>query len=604
VPRGVPVFFRLLRYAGAARGRLLGALVLALAGVALELARPWPLKFALDAMVGRGLSASLTPLAAGVPGMHTPSGRVALSVLALLVIVLGTSLVSLLVLRLVIGVAQQMVFTLSRDVFARLQRLSLAFHGRHTVGDLLQRMSQDVFVAHFAVSQVAIPGLGALLMLAGMFTIMARLDTTLTLVAGVVVPLLAGALAMFTRPMNATTSMQYEVQGRLMALLEQSLAGIRAIQGFTREPDVQRRVEASALALGQAYNRATMVQGGYKEVTAIITGLAAAATLGIGAHRVMTGVLTPGDLLVFLGYLTGLTGPVTTLATAVGAAVVVHARGARVFAILDADEEVPERVGAMPLGVVSGALTFDRVGFQYPGDPSVPDEPPDEVLTDVTFTARAGELVAIVGATGAGKTSLVSMLSRFHDPTSGRILLDGMDLRDLRLRSLREHVGLVLQDAALFPMSIAENIAFGRPSATRAAIEDAARMAQAHAFIERLPQRYETRVGERGSTLSGGERQRIALARAVLKDAPILVLDEPTSALDARTEARVFEGLRPWLRARTTLIISHRLSTVRHADRIVVLEHGRIVEDGTHDALLRANGTYADLCRHQHLAVL
>jgi ATP-binding cassette subfamily B protein len=320
---------------------------------------------------------------------------------------------------------------------------------------------------------------------------------------------------------------------------------------------------------------------------------------------VLAGQISLGDLLVFLGYVTALYGPVSELSLSVGYAVEVMARGKRVFEIIDAEEEVRERPGAVDLARSSrprGEVIFEGVTFGYhEADSEAPLRP---VLRDVSFRARPGQTTAIVGATGAGKSSLVSLLSRFYDPWEGRILVDGHDVRDLSLRSLRESISLVLQEPFLFPMSIADNIGFGRPQATRAEIVTAAQAARAHDFIERLPQGYDTVIGEKGASLSGGERQRIAIARAVLKDAPILVLDEPTSALDAHTEEHIFAALSDLIQDRTTFVISHRLSTIRRAEQVLVLEDGRIVERGTHESLLKTGKAYARLYRHQHLAAM
>jgi ATP-binding cassette subfamily B protein/subfamily B ATP-binding cassette protein MsbA len=273
-----------------------------------------------------------------------------------------------------------------------------------------------------------------------------------------------------------------------------------------------------------------------------------------------------------------------------------------VFEVIDSEEEVDERPGAIDLGRARGEVAFEGVtfGYQRP-DSEAPSRP---VLHDISLRARPGQITAIVGATGAGKSSLVSLLSRFYDPWEGRILVDGCDVRDLSLRSLRENVSLVLQEPFLFPMSIADNIGFGRPKATRAEIVAAAQVARAHDFIERLPQSYDTVIGEKGASLSGGERQRIAIARAVLKDAPILILDEPTSALDAHTEAQIFAALSGLVQDKTTFVISHRLSTIRRAEQVLVLDDGRIVERGTHESLLKTGKAYARLYRHQHIAAV
>ena len=580
------IFGRLLRYVLRHKARLLLAFALALLGVAVELARPWPIKVVVDyVLTGRPLPPWLATLSGWLPGAASRSGLLGWSVaLATGQVVAGAAL-NWLSLMVVVTLAQRLVYDLSRDLFAKLQRLSLAYHGRHSVGDLMQRMGGDVFVVHFAVAQVAIPATVSLLSLIGMFVIMARLDLLLALVALAVTPLLAASLALFSRPMSQATAQQYQRQGALMALVEQSLSAIKAIQGFTREAYVQRKIDLRAAELGAAFNASARVSAGYKEITGLLTGVAAALLLGLGAQRVLAGALSLGDLLIFLGYLAALYGPVNALSTAVGAAIAVAARGRRVFEIIDAPEELAERPDALALGRARGEITLEDVTFGYdaPGADGATSRP---ILRNISLRARPGQITAIVGATGAGKSSLVALLSRFYDPWRGRVLIDGHDARDLTLQSLRANGALVLQDAFLFPMSVADNIGFGRPDATRDEIIAAAQTAHAHEFIERLPQGYETIIGERGSTLSGGERQRIAIARALLTDAPILILDEPTSALDAHTEAQIFDALSQLMHNKTTFIISHRLTTIRRADQILALEHGRIVERGTHESLL------------------
>jgi ATP-binding cassette subfamily B protein/subfamily B ATP-binding cassette protein MsbA len=387
-----------------------------------------------------------------------------------------------------------------------------------------------------------------------------------------------------------------------MALVEQSLSAVRVIQGFAREPYIQHKVEGRALELAQAGGRAMRVAAASSQASSVASGVVAAAVLGVGGMRVIDGRLTVGELLVFLGYVTALSVPVTALASSIAYGVAVVARSRRVFEILDCPEEVPQRPDARNLGHARGEVVFEGVSFGYPAtEPGGPSHP---VLRDVSFRAETGTVTAIVGATGAGKSSLVSLISRFYDPCEGRVLIDGFDVRDLSLRSLRENVALVLQEPFLFHMTVAENIAFGRPGATRGEIVEAALAAHAHEFIERLPQGYDTLLSEKGSSLSGGERQRIAIARAVLKDAPILILDEPTSAVDARTEARIFDAITRLMRERTTFIISHRLSTIRRADQILTVEGGRIAERGRHNDLLTRDNVYASLYRHQQAVCL
>lgn len=596
-------FGRLLRYAMPYKARLCLVLGLSILSILAELARPWPVKLVVDYVLGgRPMPPWLETVSGRLPGAETPSGLIAWSVAAAVISVVAGAALSVAVLSVGVGLGQRLVYDLSLELFAKLQRLSQSYHGRQPVGDLLQRISGDSFVVYFAVAQVVLPGAVSLLTLAGMFTIMASIDGVLTLITLSMVPLLATALALFNKPMERTTTRQYEAQGAMMAFVEQGLSAIRAVQAFAREAYMHRRFEGKAGDLASAYGAATRVSSVYQQVTAVITGLVAALLLGFGATRVQDGRLSLGELLVFLGYLGALYGPVIGFTSAVGYAVQVVARSDRVFAILDSEELVPERADAIDLGCAIGEVVFEDVTFGYHQDEPVSSERP--ILRNVSFRAHPGQITAIVGATGAGKTTLMSLLSRFYDPDGGRVLVDGHDVRDLSLRSLRENVSIVLQEAFLFPMSIADNIAFGRPEATRAEIVAAATAARAHTFISRLPEGYDTVIGERGASLSGGERQRISIARAVLKDAPILVLDEPTSSVDARTESQIFTALSDLMHGRTTFVISHRLTTIRRADQILALENGHIVERGTHDSLLASGTVYAGLYRHQHIAVV
>jgi ATP-binding cassette subfamily B protein/subfamily B ATP-binding cassette protein MsbA len=363
------------------------------------------------------------------------------------------------------------------------------------------------------------------------------------------------------------------------------------VQAFGQEEREHERFRAIAAQAIRARQRGSLLGGLTDLSSGLVTALGTAAILFVGAGAVLDDRMTVGALLVFIAYLRtlqlqlkSLTGVYLSLQTAGGSI-------DRVTEILDAEREVDDRPDARTLPAVRGHIRVQGVVFGY--------EPDRPVLRDVSFQVRPGETVAIVGPTGAGKSTLVSLVPRFIDPAAGRITIDGHDLRDVQLRSLREQVALVLQEPFLFPLTIAENIAYGRPDATRGEIEAAARAANAGAFIERLPEGYQTLVGERGATLSGGERQRLSIARALLKDAPILVLDEPTSALDAETEHLLLEALARLMAGRTTLIIAHRLSTIRRADRILVLREGTIVESGSHVELLAAEGFYAHLHRLQ-----
>jgi len=551
----------------------------------LELAKPWPLKIVVDDVLGgRSL---------GWAGVGT-LGRPALLAVACLALVAIYGLLGVLSVTsnyATIKVGQQMVNDFRSELYAHLQRLSLAFHSRRQVGDLLYRLTSDTFAIQTLTMNGFFPVITSVVLLVGMLGVMLRLDWVLTLIALAVVPLLFGAIVMLSRRITVLATDARIKESAVWAIAQRTIGAIRVIQAFTTEEEEHRRFVATSGASLAANLRLYTSQTVYTACVNVVVAAGTAAVLWFGVTHVLAGKLTVGEVLVFTSYLASLYAPINSLMQTYGLVQGARVGAERVFEILETAPDL--RDGTRPLAreEVRGAVTFEAVRFGY--------DPAQRVLEGVDFHVRAGEVVAIVGATGAGKTTLVSLVPRFYDPTAGRVLFDGIDVRDFQLKALRQQVAMVLQPPLVFPTTVRDNIAYGRPDATASAIEGAAHVAQLDDFLERLPEGLDTVVGEAGATLSAGEQLRITIARAVLRDAPILILDEPTSALDATTEARVMQGLEALMAGRTTFVIAHRLSTVRRADVILVLDAGRIVEQGTFTELVARGGHFARLHRTQ-----
>ncbi|RYZ29320.1 MAG: ABC transporter ATP-binding protein [Chitinophagaceae bacterium] len=592
--KSLQVIEKLFRYVLRYRLQLILLLVVSLFGVGFEVIKPFPLKFIIDNVLGNHSSPFLNGL---LPSEFIADKKKLLlfCISAMILILVCSAALSAWIFNLTITLSQRLVYDLSIDFFSKLQRLSLAFHSKNKIGDLLNRMNGDVFVVYFLVAQILLPSLTSIVSLIGMFYVMVKIDVLLAVLTFCVLPLLGFTLAFFAKPMNDTTMTQYIKHGEMSAFVQQSLSSMKVIQAFAREAFMQGKLNTHAEEFSNAYKKANKVSMTYNQLSLVISGFTAALVIGVGAYRSLDGRLSVGDLFIFVGYISALYGPITSLSTAISTAITLSARGKRIFEILESDEVVKEKQSAIRFQSLTGGVEFKDVSFGY-------NKSEDAVLYNVSFKVKPGEIVAIVGPTGAGKSSVISLITRFYDTWNGIVSVDGMNVKDVELHSLRNNISIVLQDAFLFPMTIKENILFGNPDATEEQIAEAAKAAQAHEFIHKMPEGYDTMITENGASLSGGQRQRIAIARAFLKKAPILILDEPTSAVDALTEAKIFSALQSYAKGKTVFLISHRLSTLKHADQIIAIKDGRVEEKGTHESLLAKGAFYAGLYKHQHIS--
>jgi ATP-binding cassette subfamily B protein/subfamily B ATP-binding cassette protein MsbA len=575
---------KFLPYLKAHRWQVAWALAQVFLITGFELLKPWPLQIVIDYVLG-GKPASVGGMVGSFLSLP-PTVLLLAACGGLIVVNLGASALTLLHNYTTIRVGQNMVNDLRSDLYAHLQRLSLAYHSRQRVGDLMYRITADSFAVQTMIMNGVLPILSAVILLAGMLIVLFPMDPVLTLLALTVVPILFVLISAFNRKIVEVATEVRDADARVYSLVQWGMSAIKVVQAFTKEEEEHRRFmgasRESLRATLRMYNWQTLYSGA---VSVVIAG-GTAIVIYAGARAVMSGTLTLGQLIIFVSYLAQLYTPINQITQSWGLIAGARVGATRVFEVLETEPDLKSGSRQFPPAGARGDVAWRDVRFHYR-----PDLP---VLKEIDLSIDAGKKIAIVGPTGAGKSTMLGLLPRFFDPSSGSVTIDGLDVREYQLVSLRRQIGMVLQPPLIFPLSVADNIAYGRPGADHAAIENAARQARIHDLIMQLPERYQTQLGEAGISLSEGEKQRITIARALLRDAPILILDEPTSALDVETEALVMEAVERLMEGRTTFIIAHRLSTVRRCDRILVLRDGVIAEQGTMAELLRRGGIFAD----------
>jgi subfamily B ATP-binding cassette protein MsbA len=489
------------------------------------------------------------------------------------------------------SVAQSVAHDLRLRTYHHLQRLSLSYFDKHQVSTSLSTLTTDIGTIQDFASSGTLAIVVDLLSVIGMLGLMFWLSWRFALVAACVAPILLWVVSGFRRAVKKATKQVRLNESEIVDVELQGLQSQRVVEAFGTEELEEARLRKVSRGAVESALQARRIKSSISPIVAIAVALCTAFVLWRGAALVLTGAMTAGILTVLLAYLARFFKPVQDLAKMTNSIAQTAVAAERIQTILATDEIIRERPNARIPRFLRGEIVFDHVAFRY--DSGAP------VLREVSFRIEPGQFVGVVGPTGSGKSTIISLIPRFYDPTAGQILIDGVDIRDYQLHGLRQQFGFVLQDTVLFRGTVRENIAYGRPDATMAEILEAAQLANAHEFIERMADGYQTIVGERGMTLSGGQRQRLGIARALVRNSPILILDEPTSALDTEAEERVMEALERLMKGRTVVMIAHRLATLRAADKVIVLNNGTVCEEGTHEHLLSLGGTYAGLHKAQ-----
>jgi ATP-binding cassette subfamily B protein len=554
-----------------------------------DVLQPWPLKIVFDrvlhsrALHGHGwLDHKIVSITGG-----DRLATLKLAALAALLIAALGALCSYAEKYLATSVGQWVMHDLRRNLYSHIQRLSLSYHDHKQTGDLISRVTSDIDAIQSFIASGLLGALVNSLTLAGMVGVMFYINWRFTLIALSVAPVLFGVVYSYTRRIKKASREVRKKEGEIVSVIQEVLASIRVVKAFAREEFEQHRLEEESLESVEIALRARGLKAKLSPLVEIIVAIGTSMVLWFGSRMVLDGTLSAGSLIVCIFYLGKMYKPMQDLAKMTDSYSKAAVGYERIREVLKTNHEIRDLPGARPAPPFHGRIEFERVYFHY--------EPGPPILRGVSFRIEPGQTAALVGPTGAGKTTIISLLPRFYDLDSGVVKIDNCDVRRFTQKSLRQQISFVLQETLLFHGPIWYNIAYGKPGASRAEILRAAELANAHEFIEKMPEGYNTVLGERGATLSGGQRQRIAIARAVIRKSPILILDEPSSGLDAASEKLVFEALDRLMEGKTSIVIAHRLSTIRRADLILVVNGGGIVERGKHQHLLRAGGLYAQL---------